>query len=52
MGVGARRRVARSKAWVNGRLGLIEGLPDRVLKGVSSGKIAIPGTVYSSCPVT
>ncbi len=33
------RRLERSKAWVSGRLGLIEGLPDRVLEGVSSGKI-------------
>jgi ParB/RepB/Spo0J family partition protein len=33
------RRLERSKAWVSGRLGLVEGLPDRVLEGVSSGKI-------------
>ena len=33
------RGLERSKAWVSGRLGLIEGLPDRVLEGVSSGKI-------------
>src|SRR3972149_680425 len=33
------RRLERSKAWVSGRLGLIEGLPDRGLEGVSSGKI-------------
>lgn len=33
------RRLERSKAWVSGRLGLIEGLPERVLEGVSSGKI-------------
>jgi len=33
------RRLERSKAWVSGRLGLIEGLPDRVLEGVLSGKI-------------
>ena len=33
------RRLKRSKAWVSGRLGLIEGLPEPVLEGVSSGKI-------------
>ncbi len=33
------RRLERSKAWVSGRLGLIEGLPERVLEGVLSGKI-------------
>ena len=33
------RRVERSKAWVSGRLGLVEGLPERVLEGVESGKI-------------
>ena len=33
------QRLERSKAWVSGRLGLIEGLPDRVLEGVSSGQI-------------
>lgn len=33
------RRLERSKAWVSGRLGLVEGLPERVLEGVSSGKI-------------
>jgi ParB/RepB/Spo0J family partition protein len=33
------RRLERSKAWVSGRLGLIEGLPERVLEGVSNGKI-------------
>src|SRR3990170_4475284 len=33
------RRLERSKAWVSGRLGLIEGLPEGVLEGVLSGKI-------------
>jgi len=33
------RRLERSKAWVSGRLGLVEGLPERVLDGVQSGKI-------------
>ena len=33
------RRLERSKAWVSGRLGLIEGLPEQVLEGVQSGKI-------------
>jgi ParB-like chromosome segregation protein Spo0J len=33
------RRLKRSKAWVSGRLGLIEGLPEQVLEGVLSGKI-------------
>ena len=33
------RRLERSKAWVSGRLGLVEGLPERVLEGVESGKI-------------
>jgi len=33
------RRLERSKAWVSGRLGLVEGLPERVLEGVLSGKI-------------
>jgi ParB/RepB/Spo0J family partition protein len=33
------RRLERSKAWVSGRLGLIEGLPEPVLEGVLSGKI-------------
>jgi len=33
------RRLERSKAWVSGRLGLIEALPERVLEGVQSGKI-------------
>ncbi len=33
------RRLERSKAWVSGRLGLVEGLPDRVLEGVASGEI-------------
>ena len=32
-------RLERSKAWVSGRLGLVEGLPERVLEGVQSGKI-------------
>jgi ParB-like chromosome segregation protein Spo0J len=33
------RRLERSKAWVSGRLGLVEGLPDGVLDGVQGGKI-------------
>jgi ParB/RepB/Spo0J family partition protein len=33
------RRLERSKGWVSGRLGLVEGLPERVLQGVESGKI-------------
>jgi ParB-like chromosome segregation protein Spo0J len=33
------RRLKRSKGWVSGRLGLIEGLPESVLEGVLSGKI-------------
>jgi ParB family chromosome partitioning protein len=33
------RRLERSKGWVSGRLGLIEGLPEQVLDGVLSGKI-------------
>lgn len=33
------QRLERSKAWVSGRLGLVEGLPERVLEGVQSGKI-------------
>src|SRR4030066_308079 len=33
------RRLERSKAWVSGRLGLVEGLPEGVLEGVLSGKI-------------
>jgi ParB family transcriptional regulator, chromosome partitioning protein len=33
------RRLKRSKGWVSGRLGLVEGLPERVLEGVLSGKI-------------
>lgn len=33
------RRLKRSKAWVSGRLGLIEGLPERVLEEVQRGKI-------------
>jgi len=33
------RRLERSKAWMSGRLGLVEGLPERVLEGVLSGKI-------------
>jgi ParB/RepB/Spo0J family partition protein len=33
------QRLKRSKAWVSGRLGLIEGLPESVLEGVLSGKI-------------
>jgi ParB-like chromosome segregation protein Spo0J len=33
------RRLERSKAWVSGRVGLVEGLPERVLDGVQGGKI-------------
>ena len=33
------RRLERSKGWVSGRLGLIEGLPEQVLEGVLSGRI-------------
>lgn len=33
------RRLERSKAWVSGRLGLVEGLPGAVLEGVQGGKI-------------
>jgi len=33
------RRLERSKGWVSGRLGLIEGLPEQVLEGVLSGQI-------------
>ncbi len=33
------RRLERSTAWVSGRLGLVEGLPERVLDGVQNGKI-------------
>lgn len=33
------RRLKRSKAWVSGRLGLIEGLPEPVLEGVLTGQI-------------
>jgi ParB/RepB/Spo0J family partition protein len=32
-------RLQRSKAWVSGRLGLVESLPEAVLEGVRSGKI-------------
>ena len=35
----AGRRLERSKAWVSGRLGLVENLPEAVLVGVRSGKI-------------
>lgn len=35
----AGRRLDRSKAWVSGRLGLVESLPEAVLEGVRSGKI-------------
>lgn len=35
----AGRRLDRSKAWVCGRLGLVESLPEAVLEGVRSGKI-------------
>src|SRR5918996_1284649 len=33
------RRLKRSKGWVSGRLGLIEGLPERVLEEVQRGEI-------------
>ena len=33
------RRLERSKAWVSGRLGLIESLPEPVLEGVLTGKL-------------
>lgn len=32
-------RLERSKAWVSGRLGLVDSLPEAVLEGVRSGKI-------------
>lgn len=35
----AGRRLDRSKAWVSGRLGLVENLPEAVLEGVRTGKI-------------
>lgn len=35
----AGRRLNRSKAWVCGRVGLVESLPEAVLEGVRSGKI-------------
>ena len=35
----AGRRLDRSKAWVCGRVGLVESLPEAVLEGVRSGKI-------------
>lgn len=35
----AGRRLERSKAWVSGRLGLVENLPEAVLAGVREGKI-------------
>jgi len=35
----AGRRLERSKAWVSGRLGLVESLPEAVQDGVRSGKI-------------
>ena len=35
----AGRRLDRSKAWVSGRLGLVESLPEAVMEGVRSGKI-------------
>lgn len=35
----AGRRLERSKAWVSGRLGLVESLPEAVLAGVREGKI-------------
>lgn len=35
----AGRRLERSKAWVSGRLGLVESLPEAVLCGVREGKI-------------
>jgi len=41
------RRLERSKAWVSGRLGLVESLPERVLAGVQCGKIgAYAATKY------
>lgn len=33
------QRLQRGKAWVSGRLGLVEGLPETVLAGVQGGKI-------------
>ena len=33
------QRLKRSKAWVSGRLGLIESLPEPVLEGVLTGKL-------------
>jgi ParB/RepB/Spo0J family partition protein len=33
------RRLERSKAWVSGRLGLVEKLPEAVMSGVREGKI-------------
>lgn len=35
----AGKRLDRSKAWVCGRVGLVESLPEAVLEGVRSGKI-------------
>ncbi len=35
----AGRQLDRSKAWVSGRLGLVESLPEAVLAGVRSGQI-------------
>ena len=35
----AGRRLDRSKAWVCGRVGLVESLPEAVLEGVRSGRI-------------
>ena len=35
----AGQRLERSKAWVSGRLGLVESLPEAVLEGVRGGKI-------------
>ena len=35
----AGRRLERSKAWVSGRLGLVESLPEAVQEGVRNGKI-------------
>jgi hypothetical protein len=35
----AGRRLERSKAWISGRLGLVESLPEAVLSGVREGKI-------------
>ena len=41
------RRLERSKAWVSGRLGLVEVLPERVQDGVRRGKIgAYAATKY------